>query len=218
MKISPAALILILCIAGAFVAAIIYAVRANARRTALLQGIAASQGWSFQPRDGEGLSSKIEGIFPDRLFQVENIVTVETGDRALRFFDCQYRLRERRSGGSFGMGCILESPRFRSLGETVDIVPRSRFNAAASANRVDMGETEFSKHFIVTAQDRSSAERAVTPALQAFLLGRGRTPLKQSLHIAISASGAVVLTNKSAGPEPWRDLVELSRGVEANLP
>ncbi len=143
--INPAALTVILCIAGAFVGAVIYAARSNARRKALLQRFAASQGWSFQAADGDGLSARIEAFFPDELFQLDNITTIETGARAVRFFDCQYRLRERRSGGSFGTGCILESPRFRSLGTAVDIVARSRINAAALTNRVDVGDAEFSK-------------------------------------------------------------------------
>ncbi len=216
--INPAALIIILGIAGAFVAAMIYAARSGARRTALLQAFAASKGWSFQPTDGEGLSARIEAFFPDELFQLDNITTIETGGRAVRSFDCQYRLRERRSGGSFGTGCLLESPRFRSLGAAVDIVARSRINAAALANRVDVGDAEFSKHFIVIAKDRPSAERTVTPALQSLLVGRCGALMKNSVRVGISAAGTVVLTGRNGGPERWLDLVELSRGVEASVP
>ena len=210
--------LIIAAVVGVFVIAVIFAVRSNNKRASMIEDFARKRGGSYSRTDTQGLSKKIDAFFPDETFRLDNIVTVETGNRTVIFFDSEYHYRERRRGGSFATGCLIESNRFRTAGASMEIVARNWVNAATVADQVELGSAAFSRDYIVVSKDRVSASKTLTAALQEVLAAHRQSPLFNPVRIGLGANGAVLLTGLNAEPERWQDLVDLARKIEASLP
>lgn len=217
-SIEPGTLLLIACVLGIFIFALVFAVRSNTKRAAMIQDFAVSKGWSFSRVDTQGLSSRIDPFFPDETFRLDNIVTIETAEGSLQFFDCGYHNRERRRGGNFGMGSLIVSGRFQSVHSQIEIVERSGIDSALLLQQVDMGESEFARQFIVTSKDPAAARKVLTDALQQVLVNHRQSPLFNPVRVVLASNGAVVLTGLNAEPERWQDLVDVARRIESSLP
>ncbi len=213
--------LIVLCIVGVFAAALIYASRWGHKRNAMMREFAQTRGWAFSLTDTEGLKAKADAFFPVLRFDPNAVMSIETGDRFIRLFDFYKNWRDRQRGGDFGTGCIIESPRFRNAGSGVEILSRTGIASAASAfvsDQVDMGDSEFSRNFIVFAKDREIARRAITNSLQTALLAYQRKPVFIPVDISINGAGAMVWTGMYDDPQQWADLIELCREIEASMP
>ncbi len=217
-SIEPGTLLLIACVAGVFIFALVFALRSNTKRAAMIRDFAVSKGWRFSRVDTKGLSSRIDAFFPDETFRLDNIVTIETGERSLQFFDCGYHNRERRRGGNFGMGTLIASGRFQSVHSQLEIVERNAIDSALLPQQVNMGESEFARQFIVASKDPAAARKILTDALQQVLVDHRQAALFNPVRVALALNGAVVLTGLNAEPERWQDLVDLARRIESSLP
>jgi hypothetical protein len=218
-SLQPETLLIIVCVVGVFIAALFFAIRSGAKRASLMRDFARSRGWTYSRADTQGLSLKVDDLFPDQQFRLDNVMTVEAGARSLFLFDCGYHYRDKpRGGGSFGTGCLIESTKFRIVGSRTEIVARNWIDAALLPDQVDMGDAEFSRNFIVLSKDPMAAQQVVTGALQEALVAHRQSPLFNPVRIGLNAGGAVLLTGLTAEPERWTDLVELARRIEASLP
>jgi hypothetical protein len=211
-------LLIITCILGVFAAAVFFAMRANTRRASMIQDFAKIRGWNYARRDTQELSAKVDLFFPDEVFNLDNIITIESGVRSLFFFDCEYHYRERRRGGNFGTGCLIESDRFRTVKSTIEIVARNWANTELITDQVDIGNKAFSRDFIVISKDPESASMVLTDALQSAFVTHRQMPLFNPVRVSISSGGAVLLTGLNAEPQRWQDIVELARKIEETLP
>ena len=84
-----------------------------------------------------------------------------------------------------------------------------------------MGDSEFSRKFIVGSKNRIAGKNVVTPALQTVLLRHREARPDDRLTIEISATGAVVQhfgTMTALDPELWSSLIELCRKIEESMP
>lgn len=219
----PGTIITILCIIAAFAGALVCAYRSGIRRTTQMQEFAKEHGWGFSRNDTEKLAAKVETFYPNQRFSLSMIVTVETGDRTIRLFDCSHYYYDRRDRGDFSTGCIIESPRFRTNGAGRDIVEIVEGDGSGIAKvllpgQVDMGDPEFAKSFTVVSKNRVAARNVATSALKTVLQGHREAPLFNSVSVNINATGAVLLTGNDASPERMLDLAELCRKIEASMP
>lgn len=219
--IDPVVLISVLCIIAAFAAALVCAYRWQNKRAAMMQEFARTRGWSLSRTDTEGLKAKADAFYPIERFEPNSIISIESGARFIRFFDFYYNWRERVRGGGFATGYLIESPRFRNAGPGAELMTRTGLGSAVSSfvsNQVDMGDSEFSRNFIVFAKDREAAQSAVTDALQTILLAYQRKQPSVPLRISINASGAMIWTGMYDDPQQWADLIELCRKIEESMP
>jgi len=181
---------------------------------------AQSQGWiyteSYNDPQGltEALKARLEKVCPEKEFNLNNNMTVESGRRSVFLFSCWYRVRDWGRKTSLGSACLIMSGRFGSVSSQVDISGRSRIDGVLLSNQVDMGDSEFARKFIVTSKDPASAKKVVNESLQAVLLDHEREPLIDA-EINIGPGGAVVLKWGQAVPEQWLALVELARRIES---
>ncbi len=219
--IDPVVLVTVLCIIAAFAGAIVCAYRTGIKREARMKEFAGEHGWGFSRNDTEKLGAKIETYFPKQRFSTSMIVTIETGGRTIRLFDCTHRSYDGKDSSHFSTGCIIESPGFRTNGagrDIVEIFDRAGLDSLLAFDQVDVGSSEFSKNFIVVSKNRIAAKNVVTPALQSLLLGRREAPLVNTVSIEINATGAVALTGRDPSPERMLDLIELCRKIERSMP
>jgi hypothetical protein len=183
-----------------------------------MEEVARTRGWNYVRADRTGLSAKIAAFFPDEVFRLDNIVTVETGERTVVFFDCRYHSRQRHKGGNLVTGCLIESNRFRSVGSRMEILTRNPIAEAMLTDQVDMGNAAFARDYIVVSTDAPSASRALTAGLQEVLVAHRRSPLLNPGRIGLCANGAVLLAGLNENPERWLELVEVARKMEESLP
>jgi hypothetical protein len=210
-------MLIIACVVGAFVAAVFIAYRSGNRQAKSLQEFASTRGWNYSRIDTQGLASKIDALFPDQRFSLENIMTVESGSRNIYLFDCGYRYQENRSGGSFGSACLIESAWFRSVGTNVEIVARTWADAKLLSGQIDLDDAEFVRNFIVLSKDPATAKKIVNARMREILLAHSKAHLYNPVRIGIGPVGAVLLTGYQSEQARWLDLLDLARQIELAL-
>jgi len=216
-SLQPGTLLIIACVVGVFIAAAVMAFRSGRKHAKAVEEFAQARGWTYSRTDAQGLAAKVERLFPEETFSLDNIMTVESGERNVFLFDCGYNYREYRRGRRFGTACMIESDRFRSVGSPVEIIARTWVDEKLLSRQVEMGNTEFARNFIVLSKDTASAAKTVGESMQAVLVEHMKTPLYYPVRIALGTSGAVLLTGYTGERERWLDLVALARRIEATL-
>jgi len=183
---------------------------------------AQSQGWIYTEsyNDPQGLTkalkARLEKVCPEKDFDLNNSMTVESGRRSVILFDCWYRVRDWGPKRDHGFACLIESDRFGTVSSQVDISIRNRADGILLSNQVDMGDSEFARDFIVTSKDPSSAKKVVNESLQAVLLEYKRGSLIDA-EINIGQGGAVIITGAYKPFEEWLVLVDLARRIESTF-
>jgi hypothetical protein len=183
---------------------------------------AQSQGWVYTEsyNDPQGLTkalkARLEKVCPEKNFRFSNSMTVESGSRNVFLFGCWYRVRDWGPKENHGFACLIESDQFGSMGSQVDISGRNQMDSALLSNQVDMGDSEFSRSFIVTSKDPASAKKAVNESLQAILLESARVSLNYN-EINIGSGGAIIITGAYAPFDDWLALVDLARRIESTF-
>jgi hypothetical protein len=181
---------------------------------------AQSQGWIYTEshNDPQGrtkaLKNSLEKVFPQKYFDVSNIMTVESGRRNVFLFGCYFKDRDWGHKQRHGFACLIESDRFGSVGSPVDIIGLGSFDTFGVSNQVDMGDSEFARNFIVTSKDPDLAKRVVSESLQAILL-EGRMKIHDYYEIVMGPGGAVIITWAYKTSEEYLALVDLARRIES---
>jgi len=208
---------IIAVVVAAVVVLVVLAARSNTKHAKRLQEFASTQGWGYSRMDTQGLSGRVEEIFVEEKFNLTNIMTVESGVRNVFLFDCVYSYRNSRGHGSFGTACLIMSDRFKQVDLRVEIIARTRADALLLSDQIDMGNTEFARHFIVQAKDAVAANGIVNAKMQDMLLEHTKSPLFNPVRIGLGPSGAIVLTGYNGEQERWLDLVKLAYQVESTV-
>ncbi len=207
----------------AFLASLIIATsRSSKKQEKADEDFARAQGWvytrSYKDPDGrtESLMASLDKVCPEKKFRLGNSVTVESGVLSIRLFDCWYNVRDWGPRDHRGFACLVESQRFESTGPQADISMRSGIDGALLPNQVDMGESEFSRGFIVTCKDPAWARHVVKESLQRLLLEHWREDSIYS-EINVGPGGAVIITGPDPSVEEWLAMIELARRFESGL-
>lgn len=209
--------LIIACVVAVFVVAVVAAFRSGSKQAKLLQEFAQTRGWSYSRTDMQGITARVEVLFHEEKFNLENVMSVESGGRNLYLFECSYRTRESRRHVILGAGGLIESDYFRSAGSHVEIIERTWVDAKLLTGQVEMGNSEFARNFIVLSKDPAAARRVVGASLQQVLVEHLKAPLRNPVRIALGPGGAALLTGPHAEPERWLDLAELARRIESAL-
>jgi len=204
----------------AFLGALLSYIRYEGRKELqVAREYAQSQGWDFSPDDTLGLKEKASDIlFGLKNIDVRHIRTVETGQRSLHLFDCSYKYPHEtsRMSYSYGVACMIQSERLRSLSASVEMFSRD-WSEVMESNRVDMGRSAFAEKYILLSKDPEKARVVVNETVQAVILEHLKKPFNNPVTISIAAGGAVVLTGRKAGPERLQDLIDFTRSIESAL-
>jgi hypothetical protein len=182
-----------------FIVLIVLISRTSKKQERKERDFAQSQGWIYTEsyNDPQGrtdqLKSRLEKVCPEKEFNVRNNMIVESGRPNVFLFDCWYRVRDWGPKENLGFACLIESDRLASVDSQVDITERNSVDGLLLSHQVDMGDTEFTRNFIVTSKNSASAKRVGSEPLQAVLL-ESRGQLSGFYEINIGPGGAVILT------------------------
>jgi len=199
---------------------LVVAIRGEKKHERAEKEFAQVQGWIYTERykDPQGrteeLSGKLVKVCPEKEFNLNNSMTVESGRRSIFLFRCRHRVRDWGPDTHEGFACLIESDRFGPARTQVDISRKNSIDGLLLSNQVDMGDSEFARSFIVTSKDPVSAKEAVNGSLQAVLLDSNRDSLIYS-EISIGPGGAVILGAVTTPIEEWLALVDLARRIES---
>jgi hypothetical protein len=203
-----------------FIVLIVLISRTSKKQERKERDFAQSQGWIYTEsyNDPQGrtdqLKSRLEKVCPEKEFDVRNNMSVESGRPNVFLFDCWYRVRDWGPKEDLGFACLIESDRLASVDSQVDITERNSVDGVLLSHQVDMGDTEFTRNFIVTSKNPSSAKRVLSEPLQAVLLeSTGR--LSGFYEINVGPGGAVILTGGNKSFEEWFLLIDLARRIES---
>jgi len=181
------------------------------------QEYAQSQGWGFSRYATQELTALAEETLWDfRSIYLYYIRTVETGQRSLYLFDCSYNRKADVAGSrsAYGVACLIQSERFSPATVPADIVGRD-WTEVMISDKVDMGESPFSKKFLVLSKNPAAAQQTVSPAIQAIMLEHLQEPLYNPVCVSLGPGGAVVLTGRTNEPERLQDIIDLARRIES---
>jgi hypothetical protein len=130
--------------------------RSSKKQERVEKEFAQPQGWIYTEsyNDPQGmtqkLKAKLEKLCPEKEFKLNNSMTVESGRRNIYLFGCWYRIRDWGPKENQGFACLIESDRFGSVNSQVDISLRNQADGLLLSSQIDMGDSEFSRSFIVT--------------------------------------------------------------------
>lgn len=212
-------LLQVLFVVGIFAVVLVYAIRWNRAHTKAETEFAQAQGWTYTlaHNDPHGLTKRIadslERVAPERKFDLQSIMTVESGWRKVFLFRGRYRrmyrMREWERKDNPGSACLIQSNRFKSVGSHVEI--RWRHGGGTD-------DSEFARHFTVSSRDPAAAKEIVNESIQEVLLEHKKAPLAESaedLVIAIGPGGVVVSMWGRASSDQWLQLLDLCRRIES---
>jgi len=181
---------------------------------------AQSQGWIYGEsyNDPQGLTKALkdglEKVCPKKYFDVTYSMTIESGKRNLFLFGCYFKDRDWGHKQRHGFACLIESDRFGPVGSQVDIIGLGSVDTFVVPNQVDMGNSEFTRNFIVSSKDPAMAKKVVSESLQAILL-EGRIKIHDYYEIIIGPAGAVIITWAYKTSDEFLALVDLARKIES---
>ena len=209
--------LIIFCVIGLLIALMGYMRHANSKKLQAAREYAQDQGWRFSENDTQGLKTRVVKILWDlKNFDLYSIGTVETGKRNLYLFDCKYLYIKDVDTDSYAYGtaCLIESNRFHSGGVSVDICKRD-WTEKMQSDKVNMGESLFSRKFLVLSKDPVPAKEIVNDSIQAVMLNHLENPLFNPVSVYIGPGGTIVLTGHTVEHERLQDLIDLARRIEA---
>ncbi len=181
--------------------------------------LAQARGWGYciKGEDPEGLIPKIlanvETACPGYTFSVTgSVMTVPVETGKCHLFPCLYKIHSSKKNHSTGSACLIESERLRGMRTAVAIDPRTVIDSALTFNKVDMGDTEFSRAYIVSSNDPAEAQMAVTESMKAMLVDYKNSPeFIGDFEISLGPGGALILNWSQALPDDWLALADMAR-------
>lgn len=200
---------------GIFVLAIAVAIWATKKRAKAVQEFAAAQGWKYSRKDTERLDIKVEDVFIEEGFVIDNIMTLESGPRALFLFDSAFYNRARPRNKNSAAGCLITSNRFQPINSRVEIHVRTGIGEKLLKDQIDMGDTAFARNFIVRSKDAAVAKKLISPALQEVLLAHIKASPNISVRIGFGSGCAVLLGSYDDKLERCTIIADLARKIEA---
>ena len=95
---------------------------------------------------------------------------------------------------------------------TVGISPKTMLDSTLTSGKVDMGDTEFARVYIVSSSDHAEARAVVTEPLQQMLVDYKNSPdFIGNFEISLGPGGAVILNWSQALPDDWLALADMGR-------
>jgi hypothetical protein len=185
---------------------------------------ALAQGWGYSAKnnDVEGAIPKItavlERVSPEKKYDVNTVMTVRHEKGNLFLFSCWYN---ERGAGKYKLGsaCLIESDRLRGMNSQVDIVPRTGIDSALMFKQVDMGNSEFARNYIVSAQEPADAHKGINESMKAILVEYKNSPdfTSYNFEINLGPGGLVILRWAQIPTEEWLPLLDLARRLEPTM-
>ena len=181
--------------------------------------LAQAQGWGYciAGDDPEGLIPKIlanlETACPNYTFSVTgSVMTVPVEKGKFHLFPCLYKNRTSQKNSSPGSACLIESERLRGMRTAVAIDPKTMIDSALTFHKVDMGDTEFARAYIVSSNDPAEAQMVVTESIKAMLVDYKNSPAYiGNFEISLGSGGALILNWSQALPDDWLALADVGR-------
>jgi hypothetical protein len=181
--------------------------------------LAQAQGWRYciKGEDPEGLIPKIlanlETACPGYTFSVTgSVMTVTVEKGRFHLFPCLYKARNSNMNRRTASACLIESERLRGMRTAVAIDPKTVLDSALTFNKVDMGDTEFARAYIVSSNDPAEAQMAVTESMKAMLVDYKNSPeFIGDFEISLGPGGALILNWSQALPDDWLALADVAR-------
>jgi hypothetical protein len=209
--------IVVICIVGAFLGALVLAYRYGQKHRQLIDELAAAQGWTLSRTNTEQLAEKLGKMLPYHRVSVSTVMTVELGERNMYLVDgAVWRYAGEDSPG-FSSLCILESAAVPNLPTGVEVFGGTKIDQLLLEDQVDMGNTPFAKEFIVQSKDRESAWRLLDPAMQQVFLDHWNKPLFNPATTLFGNGHVALLAGRIDQEERWLDLVEFAGQIESCL-
>jgi hypothetical protein len=187
---------------------------------------ALSRGWGYavNTNDPEGqiaeLERKIARVCLSKQYQVSSLMTIDDRNTKITLFDCVYSSRGGgRSNPHVGSACFIESDRLSHLSSQVEVVPRTGLDGALIMKQVNMGDTEFSRNYVVSSKNPEEALKVLEVAVQAALLEQKKmvSSIVHNMEIVFGPGGVVILLYRWPLPHERLALVEMARGLDAAL-
>lgn len=194
--------------------------RATKKRQRADEQFAISQGWSYihrwdDPQDLTGeLTARLKRVCPEKEFKPSNSIIVETGARTIVLFETEYRVRDWGPKYNRGFACVIESSRFQSGNTQADISMRNALDQLLLSHKVDMGDSDFGRTFLVTAKDADAARRMVTPEFRTLMVQSGWAD-NDYHEVSLGPGGAVILAAAYLPSDQWVALAEFARQIES---
>lgn len=164
------------------------------------------------------IASVLERVSPEKKYDLNTLMTVRHGEGNTFLFGCWYN---ERGGNKFKLGsaCLIESERLRRMSSQVDIVPRTGLDGVLLPRRVDMGDSEFARSYIVSAREPAEAHKAINESMRAMLVEYKNSPDFNSYNFEINLGpgGLVVLRWAQIPTEEWLPLLALARSIESTM-
>jgi hypothetical protein len=207
--------VIVLGVVGFIALVLVFARHQGKKELQLAMEYAESRGWKFSREDTDGLKPHVAEILDDLKFDLHYIRTVASGQRTLVIFDCSYKSKEASARQNYrsGTACMVRSPRFPSMGSSLEIVTRD-WTEVMTSDKVDMGESPFAEKFLVLSKDPTTAKAVVNERIQSVMLEHLKKPLYNPVSVTLGAGGAVVLTGRTFEHEQLEDLIDLACRLE----
>jgi hypothetical protein len=184
---------------------------------------ALAQGWGYSVKnnDTDGVLSKIsavlEKVSPEKRYDVNTVMTVGSEKKIFFLFGCWYNERG-ASKYKLGSACLIESEQLRGMVAQVDIVPRTGIDSVLLSRQVDMGDSEFSRGYIVSSRESAEAHKAINESMKMILVEYRNSPyFNSNFEIMPGPGGAVILRFAQILHEEWRSLLDLARHLESTM-
>ena len=182
---------------------------------------ALAQGWGYSAKNNDtaGVISEIaavlERVSPEKRYDVNTVMTVGSEKRIFILFGCWYNERG-ASKYKLGSACLIESEQLRGMGAQVDIVPRTGIDSVLLSRQVDMGDSEFSRGYIVSSREPAEVHKTINESMKAMLVEYRNSPdFNGNFEIMLGPGGAVILRFAQILPEEWMFLLDLACHLES---
>ena len=209
--------IIILCIAGVFLGALVLAYRYGQKHNRLMDDLAAAQGWELSRTDTEPLAEKLGKMLPYYRVSVSTVMTVEAGRRNLLLVDGSVWRYSGEDSPGFSSLCVLGSAAVPELEAAIEVFAGTKVDRMLLEDQVDMGNTPFAKVYIAQSKDKEAVWRLFDPTMQQTFLDHWNKPLFNPATAFMGNGHIVLLAGRIDQVERWIDLVEFAGQIEANL-
>jgi hypothetical protein len=186
---------------------IFLSVRQGARQRAAIREFASSHGWKYTRRDASQLGPILDQTDPSQSWTAYDIVLAEGPPASLYLFRYSASAPYRDTPDT-GFGCLAERTGWGNE-EPVSVTPRARLVEKLMGDRVEVGEPEFRREFVVMCRRLDVAAWAVNREVQKILLEHAADP-QWFLTVRIAGGRVLVTTSWAKKPQEWDYLLTLT--------
>ncbi len=217
--------VIILAVVSGLALLLIASHRSDKAREREDRDFALSRGWGYVVRtddpDGQiaGVEEKIAGASPAKQYQVSSLMTIDDRNARMFLFDCVYSTLGGRNNPHLGSACFIPSDRLGYMSSQVEVVPRTSLDGALMFGQVDMGDSEFTRNYIVSSKNPDEAIKVINESIQAVLLEQKNisSSIVYNLEIVFGTGGVVILLYRRALQEERLALLEMAGRLESAI-